>query len=246
MSQIYSMEFPIRSYEVGALGAVKTSFVFRYLQEIAREHAAALGVSVLDLQKRGLTWYISRYHLQMDECPGWGEKLIIDTWPSERQKLFLLRDFEIKNSSGKLIGRATSSWVVVDIGRKRPVPPSKALPEIEHNPKRAIDDTFFSLPVAEEWDVEKEFIVRMQNIDVNKHVNNVVYIEWAIETIPENILKITQPTDIEISFKGEAFYNDMVISRSKVLNDEDKKTYIHQIVRKGDGKELARLKTNWT
>jgi len=244
LSQIYTMDIHTRSYDVGALGTVRTSYIFRYLQEIAREHAAALGVSVLDLQQRGLTWYISRYHLQMDEYPGWGETLTLKTWPSERQTLFSLRDFEIYNGN-KCIGRATSSWVVIDLKTKRPVPPAKSLPEIHNNPMRAVDDSFPSLPVPDEWETEKSFTVRMQDIDVNKHVNNVVYIEWALEAIPDEILHTMQPAGVEVSFKGEAFYNDEIVTQSQRLAEADQTTFLHRIIRPADNKELARLRTKW-
>ena len=86
----------------------------------------------------------------------------------------------------------------------------------------------------------------MQDIDVNNHVNNVVYIEWALEAIPANILKKCQPEHVEISFKGEAFYNEAVISRCSKNFNGDENIFLHQIVRKEDGKELARLRTKWT
>ena len=40
----------------------------------------------------------------------------------------------------------------------------------------------------EEFKYEESFKVRYTDIDSNNHVNNTKYIDWAIETLPEDIV----------------------------------------------------------
>ena len=39
----------------------------------------------------------------------------------------------------------------------------------------------------------------MQDIDYNNHVNHPVYIQWALETAPEAILRTMAPVSIEVA-----------------------------------------------
>ena len=58
---IYEADYTVRSYEIDTTGRVRPLTLFNYMQDAAGEHAARLGVSVLDLFKRNLTWVLSRY-----------------------------------------------------------------------------------------------------------------------------------------------------------------------------------------
>jgi medium-chain acyl-[acyl-carrier-protein] hydrolase len=85
----------------------------------------------------------------------------------------------------------------------------------------------------------------MQDIDINNHVNHAVYIQWALETVPEDILRAARPTDIEVAYKGEAFYGDEVVSKSQRFDNETGPTFFHGIFQKTSGVELTRLRTVW-
>jgi medium-chain acyl-[acyl-carrier-protein] hydrolase len=85
----------------------------------------------------------------------------------------------------------------------------------------------------------------MQDIDINNHVNHAVYIQWALETVPEDILRAARPTDIEVAYKGEAFYGDEVVSKSQRFDIETGPTFFHGIFQKTSGVELTRLRTVW-
>ncbi len=67
-----------------------------------------------DLFKKGLTWVLSRFHIEITRYPKWGETVQINTWPSGRGPLFAVRDYEILDAEGPLAA-ATSSWLIVDL-----------------------------------------------------------------------------------------------------------------------------------
>ena len=245
MEKTFQIQFQIRSYEIDSNGKIKISTLLNYLQEAASQHAARLGASVLDLFPRNLTWMLSRYHVLIFGYPSWGETITINTWPSAKESLFALREFEILDQKGERCAIATSSWMLLDFKKKQPVRPQDHLPHFQHRSERIIDDNFDPLPSPEKVDIELPFRVRMSDLDLNQHVNHVSYIEWALETVPAEILKKYQPMELEISFRGEAFYGDRILSRTQIIKHDSPASFLHQIISEKDGKELTRLKSTW-
>jgi acyl-ACP thioesterase len=87
--------------------------------------------------------------------------------------------------------------------------------------------------------------VGREELDINNHLNNVVYAGWALETVPKTVAEQSRLADLEIVFRSEAFYGETVVARSSIMADAAHDTYLHQIVRAEDGLELARLISRW-
>lgn len=245
MENIYTRNFTIRTYEVDAKARVKLSTIFNFLQEVASDHAALLGASVVDLFARNLTWVLSRYHIKIERYPVWGQKIKINTWPSMREKYFSLREFQMLDEKETPFVLGTSSWILLDLKSKRPVLPAEFLPKFPHNPKRMIEDRFEPLPEISKAEIELPFRARMHDLDLNNHVNHVTFIEWGIESVPHEILRKYRLAEIEAGFRGEAFYGEQVLSRTEKAEDGEAPVFVHQIVREKDGRELTRLRTKW-
>ncbi|MDZ7332671.1 MAG: thioesterase [candidate division KSB1 bacterium] len=245
LEAIYQQEFQVRAYEVGSRGTIKLSSLLDYLQESASQHASRLGVSVKNLIAKNLTWVLSRYHVKIFRYPAWGEKVVIRTWPSAKINLFALREFEVLNHREEPIAIATSSWLLIDLRTKQAVRLEDHLPHYARRSNRAIEDAFEALPEVIHPEIELPFRVRLADLDVNRHVNHVRSIEWALEAVPSEIWKHNEPEELEIAFRGEAFYGDQIIARSQRLDPINHPTFIHQLFRESDQKEIIRLKSCW-
>ena len=244
MTKIYQHEFRVRSNEVGFNGIAKTSSILNYFQELASTHAQLLGFSVEQLFKKGLTWVLSRNHVKIIRAPQFGEKIIGQTWPSGRKGRFALRDYEMFDQAGSLIVRGTSSWMMIDLKTKKPIRVADLLKDTFIVEKRALDDDFAVLPELTQPDFENSFSVRISDLDINRHVNNVIYIEWALDTLPRELIFSTYPVEIEISYRSAAHWGDKIVSKAQELDNQNK-IFIHQLIRKDDNKELALLRTSW-
>lgn len=249
-NKVFHLNFELHTYDVDFRGKAHLHSLLYFLQEAAARHATLLGFGYDRLAPKKLTWLLSRYHLKINRYPRLGEKIEISTWPSGDQGVFALRDFQVQDVSGGLVLSATTSWVLWNIEKKQPTP----VDEIKHQdvilPERALKDNFEPLPQLEEVDWEKEFPVLMRDLDLNRHVNNTVYIQWAIETLPSKILLSSCPTEVEISYKAEAFYGEKVCSFAQQIKqpgetNSNKLLFYHQIINKNKNMELARLRTRW-
>jgi acyl-ACP thioesterase len=86
--------------------------------------------------------------------------------------------------------------------------------------------------------------VRRSDLDVNRHVNNAVYVRWALDAAPPELVETARLSSLEVSVRAEARAGDAVLARwAREPGAED--AWLHQLLREEDGRELARLRTRW-
>jgi acyl-ACP thioesterase len=237
--------FPVHSYEVDAFGALAVPALSGYLQEIAGRHAAALGVGLDALRAHGLTWVLARQRLELPREVGLGDTLDIETWPSGIDRLAATREFVARRGDGAEAARATTQWFVLDLATRRPLRPQElldpALPR-ERSPSVA-PIAHAKLPELATWELQKRFHVRYADIDLNLHVTNASYVEWAIEAMPVELWKGSRLAEVEVQYLAEGRHGTAILSR---VARSGEGAYAHAVVSEEDGKELARLRTVWT
>lgn len=238
--------FKIRAYEAGVNGRVSMQAITNFLLESASNHAAHMDVSVRQLFKLNLTWVLSRFHVRMNTFPRWPETVTVETWPVHKDAFYAIRDFRLLDNNNNEIGVASSSWMMIDFKARKPVKLPAIIDHLENKEAgRTLIDPFERMPEVTRVDAEKEFHVRQSDLDVNRHVYSVHYLNWALEAVPPDIWKKYRLSDVEINFRAESLYGDVVVSKSQIEEEARPLTVIHQLKRLKDDKELTRLRTIW-
>jgi medium-chain acyl-[acyl-carrier-protein] hydrolase len=245
MEPIYEKTFAVRSYEVDLAGRVRPTALLNYLQEAAGDHARRLGIAVRDLLPQGLTWVLSRTHLELTGTAVSREEIRVRTWPSTREGRFSCREFELAGADGRTFALATCSFAVLDLATRRPVVIDERLPSYPLLPRRVIADDFTALPRLSEPAMGLIFRVGRADLDINRHANNVAFAAWALETVPASVAENYRLSGLEIAYRAEVLYGETICARSRELPGGEGRTFLHQIVRAGDGVELTRLVTRW-
>lgn len=245
MNSVFTASYRVRSYETDFSCRLKPVSLVHYLQDAASSHAALLGFSVADLLQKRLTWMLSRYQIRVYRYPLDGEEIHIRTWRSAIDGYHALRDFEVIDADGRILAAASSSWLIVNLESRHPVRIKVALEDFPVLANRSFPDAFIAFPKRESYDRELPFLVRMGDLDQNRHVNHTVYLEWAIEAISPDILHTCLPVEIHISYRAEAVYGGKILSRSTAIDSPVGDAFLHQIVSEGEGRELTRLMTVW-
>ena len=80
---------------------------------------------------------------------------------------------------------------------------------------------------------------------MNRHVNNAVYVGWALESAPEQVAAAPRPVDIEVGFRAEALAGDTVLARCVPEAGAGPGRFLHEIIRPAGPQELARLRVRW-
>lgn len=240
MTSSWTETYPVRSYDVDPDALLTLPALANYLQDAAGAHARALNVSAEQLVQQRLTWFLARLHLVVDERPSWRDEVRVVTWPSGHDGLYATREFLVHGPHG-LAARGTSAWMMVHIDRRRPVrlpdfvqdlpTPDRPVP-LPESPDRLPD-------VTEPVHAAKEQ-ARHGDLDLNAHVNNVVYLTWVQEALAAMGAEVP-PSEVVLHFRSEAIYGDAVTIETQRSPAEQ--GYAHRLVRERDERELARAFT---
>ncbi|MGD0340405.1 MAG: acyl-ACP thioesterase domain-containing protein [Bacteroidales bacterium] len=240
-------EYNIHVYETGPDGRVSLYSLINYMQDIASDHAVMLGFGRDDLMKKNHFWVLSRMYAEITRWPSWGDKIVIRTWPNGTDKLFAMRNYEIKFPDGRMIASAVSSWLIIDRTTKKIQRPDWLL--TQYNDSNLIITTSARNPEklhesAESGNASAPFRVKVSDLDVNLHTNNAIYIKWAYDTYDLNFTMNRLPCSAEINYLAESIFDDEIIIRSSI-DEGDKNIVNHSVVRISDNRELCRMRLTW-
>lgn len=237
----YTKQYIVKSYEADCNGCLRIVTLMNWLQDIAVENAEILGFGFDICHSRNLAWVGSNYFLQITRLPTLDEHITIETWPAEAKLWGAIRDFLIKDAAGNVIIRAASQWVLIDYDKRRPVPLQKYFPEYTCRAERAIEIDFAKMNAPTEISAVYEHNVRFDDIDINRHVNNAVYVLWASESVDKEFRLTHTPQEIEICFKKEALYGESVL----IATYQQQNNSYHTINDKNSGEKLAECRITW-
>lgn len=242
---IHEEQYRIRGNETGPDLKMSLPAVASFIQEAAWMHSMELRVSVYDLLKRGMTWVLSRLIIELDRRLKHNETLKVITWPSGFNRHYIFRDYHFQDEAGVLIGKAKTVWVILDLQTRQAVqtpsfisdiPLQDVIPLIPFEAER--------IPVATSYAFEKSFTVGWHDIDINRHVNNLSYVRWIIDSMPLDALKTREIRSLDIVFRAESSYGDHIAAL--VQNQDDSWTSaLHKLQLKDSEKELVLARTLW-
>ncbi len=192
-------------------------------------------------------WVLSRMYSEIHDWPSWGDTITVRTWPKGTESVFALRDFEAFFADGRPVASATSSWLIIDSTTKRIQRPDATLSqyntEIPH--RDALQRNAARLePVHADGSISPEFSVRISDLDVNYHTNNVKYIKWVTDSCDPGFVMKNVPYSAEINYLAESRYGQRILVR--VSGDKDNSTlFNYSVLRTPDNVELCRVRIGW-
>ena len=202
--QKFILQKRLETSEIGKCGTYRITSLLKDLQAIADRHASILGVGREFCIKNNMAWVVINYVIEIDEMPSDEEDLTFETWPSCHEALRAFRDFRILGADGRVMIRAVSQWVMIDLTTRRPIRLGNIMPQYDLLPERAITNPQFVTIDEFSGDADVAvFPIRYDDIDVNQHVNNAVYATWATESLGYEFLDSHKLTGIKINYKKE-------------------------------------------
>ena len=241
----FDKQFELRYFEMNHLGLATPTTILALLEETAADHCYDINHSLFDLVEKNIGWVLVSGALQMDRYPNYKEKITIKTWLSSYSTIKGYRENIIFDANQNIIGRAKGLWVFFDIENRKPLPIFNEIKEKwSYYSEESIDVNIKKkIPAIEDPIYTKSFKVNRFDTDMNKHVNNIRYLQWVIESIPEDIVNNYYLHKIDGRFLAEAQYEDKVVSLTN--SNGDATSFVHTIKVKGNNKVCATAKTFW-
>ncbi|KAK3439284.1 hypothetical protein EUGRSUZ_C04139 [Eucalyptus grandis] len=136
---VYTQNFSIRSYEIGADRTASIDTLMNHLQETALNHVKSAGLlddgfgSTPEMYKKNLIWVVTKMEVLVNRYPAWGDVVQVDTWVCGSGKNGMRRDWLVRDcKTGETLTRASSMWVMMNKNtRKLSKMPEEVREEIE-------------------------------------------------------------------------------------------------------------------
>jgi acyl-ACP thioesterase len=210
MKNIWYETLPIRFGHVDRSDRLTVFSTFDLFQEAAISHAADLGVGRDDLARTGQLWVLSRMTVLMERRPRYGETVTVRSWPLGADRLFAVRDYDIRDKGDNPVVRARSGWLVLDVEKRRPLRIQQVVEPLSPNTGiHALPGGAGSLDSPHDMVKAGERRAVFSDIDYNGHVNNARYIQWIQDLVEPDVLENADMLRLDINYLGEVKHGEV-------------------------------------
>ena len=216
------MNLRVDSRDVDLFNQCRPSALLGYLQEAATQAALAIHASGPEIRaKYNCLWMVVRSWVELDAPLRWNEPLTIKTWHRGASGASSCRDFDLFRA-GRPIGQAVSQWVMADVDT-RALFRIKNLAEFQGTDGgelcKSLRPRRPALPDAFDHRVRRD--LRYSDTDINGHVNNTRYADFACDSLRlEALGRDKFVRSFQIGYTGECRAGETLWVDTAVRGDE--------------------------
>jgi acyl-ACP thioesterase len=211
--RVYEKTVLINARDVDGAGHCRASALLGYLQDASAEHTQRCGCDRKVLSERyHVFWMLTRIRVELDRPIRWLDKLTIRTGHRGGKGVLCYRDYELWREE-ELIGRACALWVLPDL-TDRKLLSATSVPEIAATAGglecriRRLN----ALHAPENAQTLETRLMRYSDTDVNGHVNNTKYADFACDAIHwEKRSPKTFLSCLEITYHAECMPGEEIV-----------------------------------
>lgn len=241
LTSYYTYETDVTYDELGPDRLLSRRGLAKILQEAASVASDERGFGMKDIPRTGVFWVLAAWRLELLERPPWRSRLAVQTWPRAMSGFQSERDFLVYHGD-TLIARASPRWLLVNAATGRVGRVTEAIRSVYDLDDRVLFDT----PVPSNGKspdgtpVTFAATIGRREIDTNGHVNNIHYLEFALEALPEEVFR-NLPHTVDITFRRQILLGTHI--RCLYSLTEDGK---HQVeIQSGEAGQVVRHAFVW-
>ncbi|HHT67260.1 MAG TPA: hypothetical protein GX010_03440 [Erysipelotrichaceae bacterium] len=217
---MYQYKTIVSNNDVDFRFELKVTAIFRLFQDAALLATQESGTDSISLSKRNIDWVITRMDVEILRLPKCNEEITIITYPGRDLLMVYPRHFIIKDSNDKIIIRSSSIWALMDATSRKVITDRNIIDKLP--PESSPDE--LPLPQKIEMPIDKTFIeqrkIHYSDMDFNRHMNNVRYVELLIDVHDFEFYKKYRPSFISLNYIKEIKEKETVSIYSSGINPE--------------------------
>ncbi|MBE5786580.1 MAG: hypothetical protein E7324_03475 [Clostridiales bacterium] len=220
MLKVYQESFILRTCNCDFQGQWRPSAILETMQETAGAHSHLLGCGRDALLKDHIVWVLTRSEVHMHRYPKVMDQVTVETFPMPNRRWFFPRYYLFKDQDGQLLGYAGTLWALLDMNTRKMLPPGDVASLIPNNsdltPPMGLPST------VEAIEGEMHTVFRMPqytDLDVNQHVNNTRYADWACDALGVEMMRSYCLDTLVINYAAEVLpHQEMELQIIKAAN----------------------------
>ncbi|MDH6355512.1 medium-chain acyl-[acyl-carrier-protein] hydrolase [Dysgonomonas sp. PH5-45] len=233
--------YRIDAYLTDFRGKATLPMIGGFMLQAATRHAEERGFGYSAMTRKKRAWVLTRLAIEMREYPKNDTDINLRTWILDANKLFTERCFSIEDSSGRELGFARSVWASIDLETRRPanVLELDGLVEYKHDKECPMGNAV-KIPQLKESDVLGSFKVQYSDIDINKHLNSMKYIEHFVDVFPIELFVEKEISLFEINYLHEGRYGTQLNVMGKETTES-----VYQLEMKEPDRVICAARVTW-
>ena len=240
----YSEQHQVNFYECDENQHLKIPAMIDLMMSVS-EHQLDNGAgSTEELNKRGLGWVVTQYHIDIKRWPKPNENITLSTDPVGYNRFLEYRDYSFSDQEGNELITAQSEWVLFDLAKRKLVSTDKEMMAKIGVPLLKKLPRFPRIRLQEDYPNKRQYRVRYDDLDTNHHLTNGHYFNWFIDTLDRDFLKNHVVSAIDIKFNLEVRYGQKPFACVKLVETDDEIKSYHTIADE-DKKDKAVCELTW-
>lgn len=244
IQEVYEMNFEISSSQTDSSRLLTHCALLNILQETAWKHSSSADYDDIRLKKESSTWVLLQYHIKIIEMPKLWETITVKTWCPKQKKMHSTRSFSIECDGVECI-QVNSLWVFFDIEKRIPKKITDEIASCYQCTKPPVfpEPRFFKVdgtPDDKHRRSAREYTVMRSDMDTNGHVNNVRYLEWILNDIPDEIYDNNTLSELKIVYRKECKRGDALSLHTFVEGNIVTSQILHS-----EGHKVAEISSIW-
>lgn len=183
LARVHERTFRLRQYECDAFGHLNNTNYLRFMQETAFDASAAAGYDLNRYAEMGRKWHIRHTEIEYLRPLRYGDSVTVKTWVADFRRASSRRVYEFYLAgSPELVAQAHTDWVFINSETGQPVKvPIEMIEAFFPNgipPAFPPRQPFPAAPPPPPGVFKTRRRVIWQDLDLEKHVNNAVYLAY--------------------------------------------------------------------
>ena len=209
--------------DIGKDNLITNKGVLKLLENAGGMHSSQVGYGLNQIEDTKLSWVLLSWKVKILKRAKYNDVVYVKTWARNSSKISTYRDYEVYNENGELIIIGTSKWTLINIETKILEKLSDKLIKAYNEEEKMVfgEEKIPKLVEPKEYDSKINYRILRSQIDVNEHVNNLYYLDFANEALPEKIYKMPECNNIEIMYKKQIKYGEDIVCLYKNENNEN-------------------------
>ncbi len=220
--------------KVNANSNVTNKGMLALLENVACMHSDQAGYGIREVPITHLSWVQLNWRVHILRRLKYDEKITIRTWAHTSTKVSTLRDFEVLDENNEVVCIATTRWTLTNIDTQSITKiPEDIMNKYSPDTQTVMPDfEFKKLKEPSSFTNEYVYTTQRRDIDINKHMHNLNYLDLAYEALPNDVYN-------NAIFNNMDFNNIEIMYKSAIrLGDTSKCLYSFE-----DNKNIVTIKS---
>lgn len=238
MKNYFVIKKTVTGNDVMPSGIMGLANVMSMFQLVSGLHTYEAGVDFNSiLEKYNARWVITDVHFEINRFPANCDEITVETWPLKPHAVRFPRIFTLKDQNGDVLIKANSTWCLLDADTSAVLRAStigQPFGEFRSDCPVAAAKRSADIPFCES-DIHHTHTVRVSDLDMNRHVNNISYIRMGLDCFRLEDIEKLDMKSCSVFYKAQSYEGDVI---SLYKTHQDRQYYIYAV---SQGHEVFRI-----